>query len=623
MTFGFHFERAGLSGEDGPIASDEQHFEGGHAAANLVREMAQNSLDAKRSDCDGPVRMVFELREMPVEAIPGVSGLRRHIDAAVEKYAAADGGDKLVRAARAVRERTCLTLRIGDYGTRGLLGSETLQEGRTPLAALTRSVGTSSGKVTQGGAGSFGIGKAAARMSSELATVLWTSLPEDAGEVVFAGHARLASHTLNGTNYRAEGFYTDLSIPNDFRYQRGRISVPPFEQRTEPGTDTYVLGYRFAADDPQLYAVRQALLDNFLVAIQRGRLVVEGRGLDEDWTLSAETLEDAVLSLEPDAPARQFYRALFDDEPHVADVKGLGRCELYAYVDETMPKKLNTVGMRKQYMRIHEFNHRSIRSKYAAILVCPDDDGNQLLRSLESPTHSSWDGGRAPGGAAAIRRLQAFVREGLQKKVDAHGGEELHIDGLEGLLPQALGGLSAGGGLLVGFGEGVDEESASVQGAECQSVPRVNAAGTRVGAAVRSAGTAGGDEPASKGKDAGGSGSRSSEEVGIEGDGEEGEGTTRIHARDLELRTFKSGPACYTVILRARRDLEGELHLAALNGSGDAEKYELPIASVSCGNAAMDYRGNVVYGVAVRPEEVTRLEIKLHEDAALRMGVVG
>ena len=215
--YGFHFEKQGLSGEEGPIDPAQQYFEGSHADHAVVRETGQNTLDNRGKTADGPIKMVFELGEMNTQDIPGIQRLREHLDAAAEQTGGQQGHERMVKAAALAKEETISVLRISDYNTTGLQGSEALASKGSPISRLTRGKGGSSDDER---GGSFGIGSAVGPMASDLCTVLYTSVPEDTRNSVLAGYTRLATHSLNDTSYRAEGHFTRLGYEEDFEYQR-------------------------------------------------------------------------------------------------------------------------------------------------------------------------------------------------------------------------------------------------------------------------------------------------------------------------------------------------------------------------------------------------------------------
>ena len=83
-NYGFYFNEAGLSTSQGATASAEEHFKDTTLEESLVREMAQNSLDAKVPNSEGPVRMEIELRWVHKSEIPDFEELKKHIEAAYE-----------------------------------------------------------------------------------------------------------------------------------------------------------------------------------------------------------------------------------------------------------------------------------------------------------------------------------------------------------------------------------------------------------------------------------------------------------------------------------------------------------------------------------------------------------
>ena len=288
---GFYFEKAGRSATQGAIAPAEQFFEGSAAEVSLARELGQNSLDAVSGEW--PVRMRFELGELSTAEIPGVDELRHHIEWVADATEGKQGHQRMLEAAELIAGESLPVLVVSDFGTKGLGGSESVADNGSPLSALTRGAGVSANDGSRGG--SFGIGSAVGPMSSGISTVLYTSLPVGGDQVVFAGHSRLATHTDgNGVLRQGDGFFTDRAVTDDFAYLRNPAPLGPFEQRTAPGTDLYILGYRKALDDPALEHIRDAFVENFLAAIAQGRLVVEGVTPSGEWTLDQASLPGYV-----------------------------------------------------------------------------------------------------------------------------------------------------------------------------------------------------------------------------------------------------------------------------------------------------------------------------------------
>lgn len=623
--FGFYFERAGLAAAQGAIAPAEQYFEGSRAEVSVVRETGQNSLDAVVGD--GRVRMEFELATMPTGDVPGISGLREHLSQVAQATEGTQGHERMRAALRLSHQQTVSVLRISDYGTTGLQGSESLTAQRSPLSALTRGAGISANDGSRGG--SFGIGSAVGPMASDLCTVFYTSLPRDGFDIVFAGYSRLASHEdPHGVLRVGDGFYTDLDVSDDFKYLRNPDPFGPFAPRTEPGTDIFIVGYRKADEDPQLHNIRDAFIDNFMMAIHQGKLEVSGEGGGVEWRLDAETLQ-AFAADRPESLA--FYRAITDPEPVIVTSKRFGELRLYINVDPNLPKTLHTITMRRPLMRIDTFRHTSIPAKYAAVLVCADRSGNTLLRELEPPQHDAWDGGRADNGKAAVTELKNFVRQALKERVKDAVGEIVEIKGLARLLPSDDFTVTEGPQALPGLGDGVPEESAAVQGKPGPPTEAPPQSRKQVPVTVQLPARNTGGEPVDKGKDVGGPGKRGSGDPRMPGSGEPGEGRSRISAGQVGFRSWSApstvpGRAVLQVALTARQTVTGDIELITLGAGGAPESdYELPILSavmvVDGTRGDVEWEGNVFKDVELSEGRATRLEIEIESGHRYRLDV--
>lgn len=134
--YGFYFEKAGLSGEQGQTLASEEIFRGGNQemATSVTRELIQNSIDAKAPNADGPVRVEFDLKRMPVTDIPDHENLERHIRAAAKGMNVDKNNKRLSNVLKAFENGTIPVLRVGDYNTTGLTGSESKSDLGSPSA---------------------------------------------------------------------------------------------------------------------------------------------------------------------------------------------------------------------------------------------------------------------------------------------------------------------------------------------------------------------------------------------------------------------------------------------------------------------------------------------------------
>lgn len=623
--FGFYFEEAGRGPSQGAITPAGQFFEGSLAEESLVRETGQNSIDARAGA--EPVTMIFELADMDSDAIPGIEGLRQHLAQVEEQTRDSQGHDSMLLAHQTALQQSIPVLRIGDYGTTGLTGTESIDDPKSSLSALTRGAGISADDGSRGG--SFGIGSAVGPMASNMSTVLYTSLPVGAKEVVFAGYSCLATHRDGDGTWRAgDGFFTDLNFEEDFSYLRDPDPVGPFAPRTVPGTDVFVLGYRKADADPDLRHIKIAFMRNFLMAIERGDLVVRGKTAIAEWELNSENIKTQVNE-DPESAA--FYRAIKDPTPIVGTSKHVGTMSLYISVDDTLEKTLHTITMRTPLMRIDTFKHTSIPVKYAAVLECSDAKGNTLLRALEPPQHHKWDPGRAPHGTKLLAELKTFVREGLKSRVKQQIGDQVEVKGLSKYLPAELfEDKSISEAATTGTpepGPGSDRESSTVRGAEGQNRPASVGGRKSVPLGVRTAANSDGDSPTNKGKNAGGPKKRKEKGGAIPGEGQEGDGTARITSGDVRFRSWSdASTGDIFLALTASEDITGDLELIALGPGGSLEDdFQLPIVNGSMmadgGSIPLDHKGNVLTQLELKAGVRSQVRLKLSSNHRYRLGV--
>lgn len=624
QDFGFAFETQGLGQNEGPVDPSEEYFTGS-IAESLARETIQNSLDAAVES--GPIQVVFELRTVRTDDIPDVDTLRAVVTSALPEYRNHQGSALLHAAADALRRRALDVLRIGDYGTRGLEGSERLEDSSSPLSALTRGSGVSSSDGSRGG--SFGIGSKAGLAASTVRTVFFNSRTSSTSHDVFAGYSRQASFTdSQGIRRVASGYFRDRNLTDDFSYLRGWQPFAPFEARGETGTDIYVIGYRGAEHDQRLHGIQRAVAKNFLAAIYRGRLVVTGVTDLGAWTLSAHTLED-YLKNDPDLrrTVYPFLIALQDPEPYIETHPELGEFQLFVNEDDSLDKSLWTWTMRQRLMSVTSYRHTGVSVPYAAVFVATGDEGNASLRALEPPQHTDWETDRAPHGKATVKAVKEFIGRGLHSKIKVQPGKRATVHGLSRYLPSADLGISPlGDGAAPTSGPPHDTESGSIVG---RGNPERRAHVAPVGpvrVAVRKpASGADGGSPGMGGRDTGGSSQRTS----TGGDKPrpstpDESGNSRIPEQALRVRSWRMANGAYRLVLRAAREVSGDLSVTALDEDGAVIRgLELPLVSASDPITNNNYPidPGLVRGVKVSPHEPLTLEISLAVKERYRLGV--
>lgn len=625
--FGFYFEEAGRSGYEGPNNPSAEYFTGREPSEAIARELIQNSLDARREG--DIVRVTFELRPVETSTIPDIEGLRRAMSWAVEDAEDLQGSSGLKEAHAIASSETVWTLAISDFGTKGLRGSESIGDEKSSLSILTRGTGASAGQDGRGG--SFGIGSAVGPMASQMSTVYYRTQRSDDSDVVTAGYTRLATHhDSDGVRHRGEGFYTKLES-TDFEYPRNQVLFSEFPMRREPGTDVFVVAYRDARRDPKLHLIRRAVAANFFAAIANDKLEVHGTTPTESWCLNATTLPEALQ--EDDALRSEtlpFYRALQDETPTVGSHRDLGEYRLYVYEDTELKKAMGTLTMRQPLMKIDTFVHRIPRA-YAAVLVCDDPDGNELLRGIEPPEHSRWNSHGPRSNAAIVRHLKEFTRDALRERLNVHASETARIKGLEKLLPLVsnLNSTETGNGRPADADDATDAESGRRVGqvSATYEVPTEHQKTFRASVRRPAIADPEGDSKVVKGKNSGGPGKERKNRGGdLTGQGGQGDGTSRIHAGDVEFRSFHPAEREGSVIvLRSEVDAHGDLALATLGADGREESNDLLIESAylvdGFDRRPLAATGLTLHDVTVLAGATNHIEVKFNTSRAYRLAV--
>lgn len=614
----FHFEKTGLGVTEGANIPSAEFFTTKEFEDHLVREMIQNSIDARAGDA--PVRVEFEMMTLRTDDLPGIDTLRDAAARAADQTLGEEGHGDLERAAAAAYEPTVPVLRIGDYGTWGLTGSESREDTKSPLSTLTRGVGVSSNNGGRGG--SFGIGSAVAMVGSTMRTVAYVSLPHDTQEQVFTMTARLASFRDEaGVDRAATGFYI-RSHHDDFQYRRDTERHAPFPARTERGTDTYVLGYLPQDGARSLTAIRDAVVRNFFVAVLEGDLVVSLVGAGESVVIDADAVREVVR--EDDELSKEvgpFIRAYDTGEDCIVrDVLvHTGSCELRIRFDSELRRKSATMLMRGPKMLISTYKPQ-VPYRYAALFICRDAHGNAVLRHTEPAQHDKWSMRGVRGNYKAVSEIQGFIRKALQDMAPEVLPDSTTVEGLARLLPRLSdASLDAGNGLSERGPVNPEAAPDPAAGGARRPLPEeTEAAGVTVNkpvaVTVTSPATAGkgdrmgttgrGDKPSSRTKQGGGAGNSTG--VG------EPEGSSR-RLRRVRMKSFvAAGTRTTTVVLASDSDQNGDLALKAQGLDGALTTPDIVAAAQIAADGTpqqLQVVDGIIKDVAVSAGERARLHV--------------
>lgn len=389
----------------------ESGIESFHRPEALGRETCQNILD-NRDQSGRPGIAEFEYLDLPVEAFPDVKAFKLVFEAcsnhvlSVLKQGTGNERVFFENGSKLLSGRTIPTLRIRDENTTGLVGTD--EDRASPFWRLLKGQGFS---VLQGvGGGTYGIGQRAPFAHSDLRTVLYsTRLPSD--EEAFVAKAILASHPspfFGSRMAQSKGWFCyrhgDDSGNQTWSAIRGK-DVPALFRRSAVGTDLYIAGFQMTDWERR---IRDSVLVNFFSAIDRGLLEVRikrrGEVLTEVTRANLETkLLEAAAEAQRELTREEYKRGLgatlyylkalrypYNGAPAEKVVPNVGVVRLYVYRDQNDSAVPERWAAMRRPMMVVETHGSSLLRRFAAVLVCEDQRGNEFLSRMEDPTHSRW-----------------------------------------------------------------------------------------------------------------------------------------------------------------------------------------------------------------------------------------
>lgn len=463
----------------GPSDAGAEHF-AGNLMAHLARECAQNAIDARKGD--GPIKLSFKLEQMESSVIPELKGgLTDAWNASADRHGNKGTAYPHVFApAKAMLAGTRVpVLVISDSNTRGLVGiADQNNDTGSSWANLVKSTGVANS--SKGAGGAFGIGKMAPFACSALRTVFYQTYSKDGWG--FQGVVRLMTHRDKKTDKTLQAFGM-IGLKGHDKREDCEVSLPVQKRELVPesfralrqtgsfGTDIFVVGF-VGGDDWRLH-VKAALITNFFPAIndEYAEFEVDGELINKASILSELTaLKKAAIGAELDDLVKELEHAYWYIKASEASVSAPDSWTLTKDLKHFGRVQIGIVQGTKDDIKVHGqlparcFMSRSNRMKifskpyqlpfpYAAFMICDDEQGNELLRRLEPPTHTAWEKDRDKSPRHAVynelTRIYAWIREEVAKLAPPITDEALTLESvaraIKGLnMPEEKGGAVDG-----------------------------------------------------------------------------------------------------------------------------------------------------------------------------------
>ena len=285
----------------------------------VVRELVQNSLDAAR-EAGRPGSVIFTIREVEIDSIPGIADYRAAFDAAKARRQGLQTtlADSLSNHEVNVIERIdallsreripVLFMRDNGIG----LNKDTLQ--RVLSESLTSKTSSSAG-----GLGSWGVGHMAAFGASDLRYVLYAgrsraSDPQRGFQDAAAGQAILAAHEQDGQIKSPDGYWVEgleqssLSKSHTFVERVPEPIAAEMNELEDTGSVVCMAGFNWFRDDEPKAAekIARVVALNFVVAIHGQQLAITIRDQVHDRSLSLDrgTLGEVLATTKEERRAR-------------------------------------------------------------------------------------------------------------------------------------------------------------------------------------------------------------------------------------------------------------------------------------------------------------------------------
>lgn len=421
------FNNIGEEFKDNPIQS-------------LAKEICQNSLDTKLNPEYGQrlnktTKVVFNEFWMNTKEFPGYESFLETLEDEYKFNSNYYKHDKTVpnfyqNAINCLKQEKIYCLRISDFNTTGLLGSDMGSDkgNHSPWCDLTKNAGVSD--KPEGSGGSKGKGKFASFICSSLYTVFYSTYAMDELRAT-CGIARLSGYELHDGNKTIGEGYFEENVKIDENYTRN-----------EYGTDIYIIGFRNDYENwkDQIIA---SIIDNFFAAIIREDLIVEvGENI-----LSSKTIDTLIKNEKVEQylnPVTKKYYEIMTANPTEIIVENYSMFEendlilkIKANADETT--SINTVAaIRTTGMKILDLKNLPKLGFYHGILEMKGNKVNDYFRKLENASHNKWSPSRGENMSEAknkIEELKNFVKNTIKKYMTQNILDEIDAEGVGEFLP--------------------------------------------------------------------------------------------------------------------------------------------------------------------------------------------
>ena len=454
----------------------------GQPVRSIVKEVIQNSLDAKADDSER-VRVKFELFSVQREMLPGIDTIEAILENCLEASAGESADDKaeVQEAYEYSKRRSFPILSCTDFGTKGMAGP--FERGKD-FYTYMNSKGSSPGDSRR--AGSHGHGKAAPLVNSALRTIFASSTymgESGAIEHLVQGKCVFMSHFQDDEQFGETGLWgrSDMTPLSELSAEHNWINRHP----GDIGTTISVVGFN-GKDSDWMSEMIGHILISYFPALVKDLLEIEFQEPGGKKYLNSENFLDyfassevknALIAVDGELGdeldrTQYFVNAMMESRGGLLrDQQAavpLGLVHFNIYVDDNAPRSYCLI---RRNMKICEKlpNLQRIPAKYtnfAMVIECQADDANSLIRSMEPSEHDKIQVSllRKKDKKVVGEKLWKQLKEKFTSVMDQEALPEQKISGQVDFLAKFFPDLaSKGGGLSFEDDEGFDGDRLQIK----------------------------------------------------------------------------------------------------------------------------------------------------------------
>lgn len=422
--------------------ASQKIFQNSTPLKSIIRENIQNSIDAQ-DDKSKSVKIEIQLDSMKTKDFPGKEKFLEYVNKIENSKRWEKDNDvkSLIKNInKSLSKEEMPILRFSDYNTTGAKGATEYKPiHNNPWNLLTATNNATGNSSNSGSGGSFGVGKNASKVASDLNTVFYTTKTNESDKTFTLGSSTLSSYIDDDENISGN-IYTFSKKEDKEPLDSEILKLNSGYSRKEKGTDVFIMSFNGIND--LMNNTTKYILSEFLVSIYLGKLSVKIITTNDGRTKSDFINKDNLYNIIENLPSndnsslsiRKFFLALNDGvKAHLpqkyADKFNLevndGTLYLYDRQNSNDNSSTQFLMTRETGMSIFELKGFSSSSKMSGIFIATGKLSS-LLRKMEGVTHTDWNPtyfrqqdkeDEKINASALLNELKSFLRNFVKESI--------------------------------------------------------------------------------------------------------------------------------------------------------------------------------------------------------------